>query len=274
MHKKILSLFLLVIASLSLVAQDQAKWSYSFEPANAKVGDKGFLVLKANIKEGWHIYGTEDGCNGMGPLLTVLKLKTKEGFETSGKLQAIGAKNHFSEDFDCEISELEGIAVYKQAIKFTGESLKASGLVDYMVCQTGMCIPFDDVFEVSGKAQPAATDAGKVDLGASGEKTDGKEKTQVSTPHENKPDETVTEESIEISVSGIEPVDTVNEVSIELVTPTASILADGEDCDIERKAGWDDITINRFDAEKTDQDLGDILLFILAAFFAGLITVI
>jgi hypothetical protein len=51
------------------MSQNQATWKIYFEPQKLEVGKTEKLVLDADVAKGWHIYGTEDGCKGMGPLL-------------------------------------------------------------------------------------------------------------------------------------------------------------------------------------------------------------
>lgn len=265
MIKKIFSSLLLVLA-FTASAQKQLTWKTYFEPAKPMIGEKANLVLEVQVNDGFHIYGTEDKCdriNAYGPLLTELKLKNVVGFKTTGSLKAINPKSHEDINFGCVVTEFDDKGFFKIPIEATGEVLSAKGQIDCMVCKDEVgCFPLDHIFTLAGTGIKGAV---KVEKTIKDQTTDVI-KTPPSTP---------SEEHISIKNNDTK-VDSLNKIIARIAIAghdNQNTTETTEECDLERRAGWDDIEITRFESEKKDQSLGDVIWLIFAAFLAGLVTV-
>jgi thiol:disulfide interchange protein len=262
--KIILPFLLLCLSGLQSIAQDQISWKIFTEPSIPVIGEKAKLIFEANIKSGWHIYGTEDGCDGMGPLLTVIKFDNKTGFETTGKLKAIGFHRHMDDIFGCEIVEKNGLARFELPIKALSNDLGLKGIVDFMVCKDeGSCIPLDYVFNKTFLAEESKN------IKLSGTKTaTSTEKTPVLIPQTPtvpvNPDLSIFNSSTKEDTANISQAN----------TSTTAATQEKSNGQCARKAGWDDIDVLRFEGKSINtQSWGEILWFIFGAFLAGLVTV-
>jgi thiol:disulfide interchange protein len=254
--KHLLFLAISFLALTRVDAQKEITWAITFEPSTPKVGEAAKLVFTGTLKPNWHIYGTEDLCDGMGPLVTELKNINKVGFETTGKLKAIGFKRHKDDIFGCEIIEKYDLARFELPIKITAQNVSFKGTLDYMLCSNGMCIPFFDVdvaksviAEVSNSSSVLKTPTVEYAEPLSSKNKDN-EPALVAKEDTNAKD-TLANSQTEVS---------------QINTEKGGIC--------ERKAGWDDIEVIRFISNETsNKGFGDLIWFILGAFLAGLITV-
>ncbi len=239
-------LYFLFATIIGSKAQDQIAWQINIEPLSPKIGEKATLVFEATLKPLWHIYGTEDGCNGMGPLLTEIKLSQKTGFEVVGKLKSIGFSKHKDESFGCDVVDKSGKARFELPIKIVSKEVNAKGQLDFMVCKDEFgCLPLDHLFNKTFSAQETQT------LPSSNSKIVEETKSNVAI---------IPGSSLDSSTSKRDLKNTKNEVK--------------NSCDLPRKAGWNDIEVVRYlDKTKVNESWGEILWFILGAFLAGLVTV-
>lgn len=266
MFKQYLSTVFLLVTSFMGIAQEQISWRTYFEPANPIVGQNGNLVLEGKLQDGWHIYATQDGCNGTGPLLTELKVKNEIGFKALGKLKGLNVRKYKDKLFDCEVWDMSGTGVFKLPILYTAEQVSLSGTIDFMVCKDEVgCIPLDHLFKATTIAQTHPSGPAVVHTPAAPDKAQpvgdaGQVKLQTNFPA-----------PLEDSTQTATQTQPTQELATLLVNQTTDLTAD---CGMERKAGWDDISITRYKGEPEQKGLSDILLFIFGAFLAGLVTVV
>lgn len=269
MFKQYLSTVFLLVTSFMGIAQEQISWRTYFEPANPIVGQNGNLVLEGKLQDGWHIYATQDGCNGTGPLLTELKVKNEIGFKALGKLKGLNVRKYKDKLFDCEVWDMSGTGVFKLPILYTAEQVSLSGTIDFMVCKDEVgCIPLDHVFSATTQATSVAVTDTKVD----------ELNPLKATPETDQP---VTKVNKIEAVNGTPAQNNSTALIPTIDSIKPSTLSKGKqgmdlttDCGMERKAGWDDISITRYKGEPEQKGLSDILLFIFGAFLAGLVTVV
>ncbi len=138
MKNTIISLLLLISASMFGQMYNPVKWSTSVE----KISDKEY-VLKAQavIQSGWHLYGQyiEEG----GPSRTAFIFKnTKKNFELVGKTTEEKGHEVVDKIFDMKIKYFEDKALFTQKIKFTSAEISnVAGEVEFMVCDDSNCLP-------------------------------------------------------------------------------------------------------------------------------------
>lgn len=255
------SLFLLFISSLTFVAQAQdlvkpPVWKISHSPKEAKVGETIELVFEATFKADWHLYGANFDPN-CGPIVTTMTFESTQGFDLIGKLESPTAKKKYDDIFGCDVTYFEKNARFTHKIKITEENVSFKATYECQLCQDdGMCIPFDGPLAYQFKAK---------------------------TP-KDKPTVTPEEEPIKKAIEKVEQAvvemgDAVaKEDSAQAVSDAIAIIKKQENthtCKEQRKAGWNDIIVNRFDGgEQQGSDWTSLILFMLLAFVSGLAALI
>lgn len=134
---------------------DPVKWSTSAE----KISDSEYdLIVKATIEANWHLYSQNVPENG--PIPTSFSFKKSQDFELIGRPSE--EKGHTVHDpvFDMKIKYFENKATFKQRIKVLSKnSLKITGVVEFMVCDDSSCLPpteIDLAFLIAGNKENAA----------------------------------------------------------------------------------------------------------------------
>jgi thiol:disulfide interchange protein len=171
MKKTAILTFLLIlfctILSFSVNAQafkpkEVVKWTEKHSiPANAKVGDVVTLSYSCTIKEGFHLYSSQQPSKAALPLEFILDKEVK-GVELVGKvIDGPGKKTEHDDVFDADISFYEKNASFSQKVKITAENPTIGGHLRYQVCDENMCLPDNYEFKVPVKATGGAktTDA-------------------------------------------------------------------------------------------------------------------
>ncbi|RZS95500.1 thiol:disulfide interchange protein DsbD [Cecembia calidifontis] len=168
----VLSLFVLFsnLAMAQIIAPP--KWTIQLSEKNIKVGDEVKIIFKAQVPRDWYIY-SNDFDPDLGPMLTELVLKQKEGFVLVGGLKAINPRKKYDEIWEGEVTYFVGTGTFEQTIKITGTNITATGFVGYQMCTdvTGQCIPFEEDFTLTAQALPGTVAGGEADNEAPTEET-------------------------------------------------------------------------------------------------------
>ncbi|TBO43600.1 protein-disulfide reductase DsbD family protein [Pedobacter kyonggii] len=161
--KKLLIILALMWVSISAKSQIESPvhWSFSSEKINDQ---EAFLVLKANIDPGWHVYSQfiKEG----GPVPTSFKFDPSPAFQLVGEvLESPKALSGFDKNFDMKISWHEKQVIFKQRIKLK-QATTITGSLEFMVCNDHKCLPpTDEQFSISvggsGSVAPQAANTGK-----------------------------------------------------------------------------------------------------------------
>lgn len=160
-------LFLTLAASSNAYAQafkakDVVKWTEKHAiPANAKVGDIVTMSFSSAVKEGFHIYASQQPSKAALPLEFILDKESK-GIELLGKvIDGPGKKTEHDDIFDADISFYEKTATFSQKVKITAENPTIKGHLRYQVCDDNMCVPDNYEFATPVKTVGSAktTDA-------------------------------------------------------------------------------------------------------------------
>jgi thiol:disulfide interchange protein DsbD len=125
-----------------------AEWSYEVK----SLGNNEFEVsLNAAIGSGWHLYSQFlDGAEG--PLPTWIQFEENDGFELVGKAEEPNVHKVFDPTWEMDILQFEGEASFVQKIKVTGAlPLTLNGTIDYMACDDGKCVNFNEAFAIEIK---------------------------------------------------------------------------------------------------------------------------
>ncbi len=274
-----------VLLSIVMIAQpknDKAKWSkatLSKSKEELKVGDVVDIVLDVKIVDGWYIYGS-DFDPDCGPMVTVVTMTKDPSFEVVGKLKTVDSHTKFDDIFECDVTYRKKTARFLLPIKILSTNLHIAGKYEFQTCtiDNGQCLPghgFFDIKHVGVKVPPKGTkgslegtDEKAVEYGAN-----DVEKNKATPTTELNPLQS--SDTSEIEVAKIDSSNQVANPEAETTTHTSTSNKIGiGDC--ERKAGYDDIVVNRFDTEKKEeaQDIWALLVFMGVAFASGLVALL
>ncbi len=158
---KIGMLLLPVFLLISFFAQAQIvkppKWTISIEPKTLQVGEPAILVMEAEIPISWYIY-SNDFDPDLGPNLTILNLELSDSYSSAGTLKGINAKKKFDEIWEGDITYFMGKGRFEQPLKINSTEGTIKATLEYQMCTdlTGQCINYEEDFEISFVASPAA----------------------------------------------------------------------------------------------------------------------
>lgn len=136
--KKLLAVLGFLFFSLAASAQieDPVDWSFYSEKINEK---EAYLVLKASIEPGWHVYSQfiKEG----GPVPTSFKFSKSADYVLVGKVtESPKAVSAFDKNFDMTISWHENEVIFKQRITLN-RATEVTGTLEFMVCNDRKCLP-------------------------------------------------------------------------------------------------------------------------------------
>ncbi len=154
-RKSIYSIFLLSLFFFSFNGFSQikspVKWSYSVNQINSNTAE---LVFTAKIDKGWHLYSQymEEG----GPIVTSFVFNKTKAYKLDGKTTEPKPNAEYDEMFKMTVKYFNNQAIFKQKIKIlSNKDFTVKGNFEYMVCNDGSCIPFqDNPFEFKVKGNP------------------------------------------------------------------------------------------------------------------------
>ena len=145
----VLILGFLIAAFTGVFAQGEMPISWEYEVARVE-GNEALLVFKAQVDEGWHVYGLKstDDDSGMGPLPTVFEFEDSELYHLKGELKpSREAGEHYDEAFMMNVYYYEGEVEFSQLVQVRkSSSTEIVVEINYMVCDNEQCI-FPDPIE-------------------------------------------------------------------------------------------------------------------------------
>ncbi len=165
MKKYFLIVILPVILQGKAITQvlNPVKWSYSTEKSG---DDQVYLVFKASIDKGWHLYGLNmpEG----GPIATTFIYADITGFELLGKPEAVIKPEVKHDDIlDLDLETLETKGLFRQKVKILSDkNITISGYLEYMACNDRTCTPPIETgftFFIKGAGKSSAENAVSVD---------------------------------------------------------------------------------------------------------------
>ena len=154
--KKFTAIALFLLVSISGFAQilKPVKWSFSSESISEK---EAYVVLTANIEDGWHVY-SQFIAEG-GPIPTSFTFNKSSDYKPIGKTtEAPKATSAFDNNFGMQISWHERKVTFKQKIGLNKPEVKVTGTLEFMVCNDKQCLPPEEIeFTVNIKAGESKT---------------------------------------------------------------------------------------------------------------------
>lgn len=145
---------------LNLSAQIQEPVRFTVEQKKTGAGELE-IRFKADIDEGWHVYGPENAEGG--PTVATLTLENSKGVELKGGLKVDGKVHRaMDEMFEMEVTYVEGEASFVQTFTITEAAYEVSGYLTYGACSDQNCMPPTDVeFSFKGQSEAVADPAAK-----------------------------------------------------------------------------------------------------------------
>lgn len=135
----LLTLLLVVFATLAASAQNAVKWRTTVKMTSER---EGVLSVKAIIADSWHLYGMKLPENGPRP--TVLDFSASKGVKFTGEfIPSVKPTVKMDPLFDMKISYWTGTVIFTRKFKLTGKKNDAllSGKLTYMACDDSNCLP-------------------------------------------------------------------------------------------------------------------------------------
>lgn len=129
--------FLLFAISLSAQGpQSPFVWRANVKMLNQTEGE---LIMKVDIAQGWHLYGTNLPKNGPKPTRFDLSKSTGVKFVGSPK-PSVNPVEKFDSMFNLKLNYWTGRVVFRQRFKVTGkQNPKIVGTINYMGCNDETC---------------------------------------------------------------------------------------------------------------------------------------
>lgn len=156
-----LKLIILLFLGFTGMAQKitPAKWSWTLEPANPKVGQTAEIIFKVKIDKGWYLYSS-DFDKELGPVVTTIKIKEGLGVSIDGPLRAINPHSKFDKEiWNGTYTYFTEEAEFRQTVKITSDSWKIDGSYDAQTCsnESGLCVPIKGPFVISSSLSASST---------------------------------------------------------------------------------------------------------------------
>ncbi|MFZ4411981.1 MAG: cytochrome c biogenesis protein CcdA [Bacteroidales bacterium] len=157
LKKSIFSILLLAFALHTSQGFSQikspVKWTYAVNQNTASTAE---LIITAKIDKAWHLYSQymEEG----GPIVTSFVFNKDKAYQLDGKTSEPKPHAEYDEMFKMTVKYFNDKAIFKQKIKIlSNQDFTVKGSFEYMVCNEGSCIPFqDNTFEFKIKGNPDA----------------------------------------------------------------------------------------------------------------------
>ena len=135
------------------------KWSFKVEQSKP---DEATLLLTATIDHGWHIYSRVNPLPPNGPVGTTFTFNKSKDYQLIGNVIEPTPIKETDSQFDNQtLRYFNTKAVFKQKIKVFGKTdFQVTGLLEFMCCDNGQCIPPSDVdytFDIKGNPKGGET---------------------------------------------------------------------------------------------------------------------
>ncbi|MES2778328.1 MAG: protein-disulfide reductase DsbD domain-containing protein [Bacteroidota bacterium] len=132
------------------VLKKTPEWKITADKKELKVGDEVTLTLTSDIEKDWYMYSNDFDPN-LGPIVAEITFKKNKTFALVGKTTPQGAKQHYEEIWNGNVSIFTGKAVFKQKVKILSDKPQIKIDLYFQECSevTGVCMPpFEQTYEV------------------------------------------------------------------------------------------------------------------------------
>ena len=167
--KRLIYSVIVLLFCISLKSQifNPISWDSYVEEDN----DNTYLIIKANLDKGWHLYS--QNVDGSGPIPTSFSFDKSNSYSLIDSVVEPEGEIVFDKSFNMELKYLSGEVIFKQEINIKSKDpfdIKAK--VDYMVCDSVRCLPPDEknfVFKINYKGDDIKAIANDSNISDKGE---------------------------------------------------------------------------------------------------------
>jgi|SRR5690606_260907 len=135
---------LLILISGFCSAQEVITWRFTAEQLNQR---EAIIKLTAHLAPGWHLYSQhmKEG----GPIPTTFTFNRTQDFELIGGTLEQGKAEKFNDEiYEMEIVWYSDSVSFHQRIALYRPEASITGTINYMVCNSQMCLPQEKEFEI------------------------------------------------------------------------------------------------------------------------------
>ena len=104
------------------------------------------LIFNATIETGWHLYAANLPNPEEGPLPTEIYIDANAMIDSTSAIYEGEGHTEMDDAFGIEVKYFETNATFKQRVITKEKITPITGVINYMVCNDAMCIPFDVPF--------------------------------------------------------------------------------------------------------------------------------
>lgn len=143
----LLLFFLILVIPLFAQIYEPVHWAITHKLENDTTAK---IIFKAEIDEGWHLYGLQ--LRQDGPKPTKIVFEKIENAKRIGELQALSKlEKQYDPNFDMELTWYNEEAIFIQKIGFShSQNVKVNGYIEYMACNDKTCLqPTTEPFSIS-----------------------------------------------------------------------------------------------------------------------------
>ena len=142
-------LFLILWTSDFCYGQGPSPVTWHFEAAPAR-GHETILFITADVAPGWHLYS--QSIKEGGPIATQFRFDPNDNYVLTGATEEKGKAARFYDDiYEMEITWYAGIVTFAQRIILNKRGANIKGTVEYMTCNSEVCIPAAREFDIEVK---------------------------------------------------------------------------------------------------------------------------
>ena len=137
--KQFSTLFLLMLGTLVMRAQNPVTWTFS----SKKIADKTYEVhIKAAIQPGWHLYSQTQPEDAVA-MPTAFTFGANPLFTLDGKIKEVGKMEKFHDKkLDLSANQYSTSVDFVQVIKMkTNAKTSLTGNVEFQTCNDVRCLP-------------------------------------------------------------------------------------------------------------------------------------
>lgn len=133
------SLFVIISSCTAILCRGQGKVIWEFKADNS-AGNEIVLNITGSIAPGWHLYSQflEDG----GPIPTHFIFNNSNEYQLIGNVSESGrSQKFFDKTFEMDIVWYTGLVSFSQKILLNKLPTSIKGHIEYMTCNSIVCIP-------------------------------------------------------------------------------------------------------------------------------------
>jgi thiol:disulfide interchange protein len=142
-----LTLFLSIVVFGQESTVDPVTWSQKFSKSEVEIGETIEVIFTAPLKPHHHIY-SNDFAADCPPQKAKFDF-TATDLEVIGNPKPIGTHRYVDDVFDCEVSDFQDKAEFRQKVKITGSKPSLGGKLHYQICNDRGCLSYKHKFSLN-----------------------------------------------------------------------------------------------------------------------------